>query len=904
MIIFIFSFQYVNLDTLFNGNILNTEFKNIVKYSDTILYGMDTLQRNIHYSIDYSSGEIYFFKIYNEKIIVRFKVMPAFLREKYSLQEKTEVKDNLKETDSLQIEGTSGIYFDISNSGRNLEQSIDVKIGGKVGEFNIEGVINDKDIPYEMGIIGITDVDNLYLTIIAPDKNFIIGNFLKENRTRITGAGVKYKIFKFDAGISGVKIGSVYMTGIHNVSGGYKIKDEEGNDIIIIQGSEKVFLNGEMMKYKEDYTIDYNNSEIIFTSKRIIKSYDIIYVSFQYYSGGAKEIIYSSGLNTKNFGILFESTEDLTEKFLLRKTVTDSGFAYVFDAVFVGNEKGDYDLVDSIFVYKGIKKGNYTVKFTYKGENNGEYEYIDSLGYFVFTGNGKWSAIRKIPLYGKNRSLNIKMDLGNNVVKFESQNEFTKKDIQLTDSTSLSLTTFENIKLYFPYITTTLSFFVNTNLRKEIEWINYPRNINIWGEKVNRYMMLSNEIKPHEFITISSGYGKSGDKELINLGLNFKSFNVSYLNVTDYKREIGSYFFYKSFKFFGNEKRLKKITIREIGIEGKKISFNMGRKGINNLGVIIDTSCFYSLLFNLPYRFLTYSGNASLERSFIDAQRRMNFNNTLFSGLERKMFGYKMLISVQEGMKNKMISIYKKVEDGYGNYSYDSLNKRYYEDPFGSFVREFIPSDTVEKIRSYSVDFNTRFTGNFSFNLDTKFSKDKFKQQDLYNILLESPEFYKNRYFGEYKKNKSIVNTSGIPEFDFYEMISGGIKNNFLKFGFSRENKKEEKRSFIFGKFSKIILIEVKTGLIYYDQRIFFSSLNPELMIMKKKYQLNLGMEISYFKTEFPTLLYQDGIVLTFTPNFIYRFSQYRIIFKGLGRIKNGGNILSFKIGIETDIKP
>lgn len=906
MIIFLFSFQYVVIDTLLNVNILNTGFINILKNSDTIICGIDTLQRNIHYSIDYSSGEIYFFKNYNERLFIKFKVMPYFVKNKYSLKEKMEQKDFIKEQDSLDIEGTSGIYFNVSNSGRNFEQSLDVKIGGNVGEFNIEGVITDNDVPYGMGIIGISDVDNLYLAIDSPNKGFIIGNFLKDNSIRITGMGIRYRIFRFDAGISGVKIGSVYMNGVDGISGGYRIKDQDGNYIKIIQGSEKVFLNGEMLKYKEDYLMDYENSEIIFTPKRIIKSDDIIYISFQYFSGGAKEVIYSGTMRTKPLDISFQSKEDLEEEYLLRKAIIDSGFAYVYDANYVGLGKGDYELVDSFFIYKGIKKGSYIVNFTYKGENMGEYEYIDSLGYFLFTGTGKWSAIRKIPLYGKNRSLSLKIDVGSKIIKFNSQNKVIKKDILITDSTSLKVTTFENIRFIFPMITMNLDLYVNTNPRKDIEWVNYPKNINIWGENVNRFFVFSGEIKPKEFLLINMGYGRSDDKKLFNFGFNINSLDFLYSNVSNYKMELSSSYIHRGYKIQGKEKRFKYLNLREIVIESKKISFNMGRKGINSSGNIEDTSCFYTILFNLPYRFFTYSGNANLEKSFIDGSRRMNFNNTLLSVFDRKLLSYKFLINLQENMKNKLLSIYKRVEDGYGNYSYDSLNKRYYEDPYGSFVKEFIPTDSIERIRSINIDFNTRYTGYFILNLDSKFSNDKLKSEELFNIYLESPEIFKNRYFTEYRINRSIVQTVEIKDLYFNEIISGGInfKNNLFKIGFSRENRKEENRNFIFGRFSKILLINSKIGYINYRQKIFFLTINPELIINMKNYQLNLGIDVSYYKTEFPTSLYQDGFVLTLSPNLLYKISQYRIIFKGIGRIRGSGNIISFKLGVETDIKP
>jgi hypothetical protein len=186
------------------------------------------------------------------------------------------------------------------NSGFNLN------IGGKLANgMEISATMTDANIPIqpEGNSASIQEFDRIFIQLKKDSHKIILGDFDMSDEPH-------YRMMKFDRKLQGIRYQSAVPIGENtslrfgvgaaltrgsfsrnifqaeeNNQGPYKLIGNNGETfIIIIAGTEKVFINGQLMKrgVENDYTINYNVGEVVFTPNRLITKDLRIVIEFQY----------------------------------------------------------------------------------------------------------------------------------------------------------------------------------------------------------------------------------------------------------------------------------------------------------------------------------------------------------------------------------------------------------------------------------------------------------------------------------------------------------------------------------------------------------------------------------------------------------------------------------------------
>ena len=427
---------------------------------------LDTNQQPIdtaYYKMDFKKGTLVFDKNYNftsDTLTVRFLKFPEYLTKKYSIYDEKRVVDNsgnsnlyrvsndpLKKYmpfDGLNTSGsiTRGITIG-NNQNAVVNSNLDLQITGKISDkVSLRASIQDSNIPLQDGGYSqkLDEFDQIFIELFSDRWNIRAGDLFLENRKsrflnfnkKVQGLSASFNfgdednktnVFASAALVRGQYAKSTFV-GQEGNQGPYKLRGSNGElFILVISGSERVYVNGILLKRGEnnDYIIDYNAGEIIFTSLFPITSEMRINIEYQFsdrnytrfvtYFGATHErkkwsigtYIYSENdvknqplqqnLSSEQAQILKNAGDDQTlmtspsayidsyseNKTLYRKIVVEGVEIYEYSNIAtdilynvkftpVGNNQGNYILSNSfavgrIFEYiapvAGVKKGNY-----------------------------------------------------------------------------------------------------------------------------------------------------------------------------------------------------------------------------------------------------------------------------------------------------------------------------------------------------------------------------------------------------------------------------------------------------------------------------------------------------------------------------------------------------------------
>lgn len=387
----------------------------------------------------------------------RYRAIP--LRERYALRRIETMQDTARRRASglpsqgVDASGASSLFgagFQRSGSiirgvtiGTNrdvsLQSGLRLQFSGRISDdVEVLAALTDEQSPLqpEGTTQTLREVDNVFFEVRSPWVGGILGKFIaRSDSSEFTSFNRKLQGVTVTArpGAAGGTTRALYavspgrfrsesMTGREGDQGPYRLTGiASERDIVLVAGSERVFVDGELMTRgeRDDYVIDYSAAEITFSPRRPMTSGARITVDFEYadqkYSRSFVALSHELPLLDSQITISAsflregddpDATIDITlseaDRELLASVGDNRSRAVRSGVSFVGRSdtlRGLYTRVDtliegrpdSIFVYDPSSPlALYNVSFAVPPDGIGDYRYV-AFGQYDFAGKGQGS---------------------------------------------------------------------------------------------------------------------------------------------------------------------------------------------------------------------------------------------------------------------------------------------------------------------------------------------------------------------------------------------------------------------------------------------------------------------------------------------------------------------------------
>ncbi len=464
---------------------------------------LDSLKKPIlvnDYTIDFSKALLIINSKKYPKITVEYFRFPEFITKIYSPFDESRILPNTnndgilyslttnkKPSEVVLFEGlqTRGFITRGITSGNNqnavTNASLDLEISGKLSEnTNLRAKIFDTNIPIQQNGYSqnLTDFDRIFIEMYSKNWRVKAGDIALENteslfmpiNKQIAGLQVEANISEnFKIGASGAvvrgKFNNFRFTAVEGNQGPYKLFGANNEAaILIIEGSERVFVNGVQLKRGEnnDFVINYNLGEIIFNTRFPITNDMRITVEFQYAERNYTRFVTfeEASYKSEKFAIsgFFYSENDAKNQPLQQSLTNEqkeilanagnntdamfaeSAFLDTFDANKILYKKTIQGATE-IFEYSQNPNDElYFVSFSNVGQNNGDYQLdrttaIGSIFVFVGVNQGDFSPIIKLVPPNKFQTFVVKSDFSpSEKTKFNTEIAISNNDKNLFSS--------------------------------------------------------------------------------------------------------------------------------------------------------------------------------------------------------------------------------------------------------------------------------------------------------------------------------------------------------------------------------------------------------------------------------------------------------------------------------------
>lgn len=459
-------------DTLVN---INDRF--IIQFSDILTLQNHVLTPNSDYKFDYREGVITLskdlfqkyqldtFQIYN--LNIDYDVFPFNFKDEYSnfdilietdsitgdtVQIATQKKDFMESIfDGTDLQKSGSLFRGVnigSNRDLTLNSGFRLQLNGKLtDDIEINAALTDESTPIqpEGNTEKLQELDKVFIEV---KSNNIIGTIGDINVDFINTEFVNFKrkiqgakafgdygmgnIF-FSGAVQRGKFNSNSFNGRDGIQGPYVLVGQDNEiNILVLSGSEKVYLDGNLMIRGEqaDYVIDYGIGTVTFTNNRLITNASRIIVDFEYsdrkynrtiLTGANQLYLFRNKMSISAYYVNQNDDQDKTidftltdaDKQILANAGDDKFKATKSGVTFVGTDStgqglGLYVRQDTVISGTKITYYNYLpntpeavyqVTFSFVGQGNGNYLQQSQLQYnFAGPGQGNYDTIVFIPL--------------------------------------------------------------------------------------------------------------------------------------------------------------------------------------------------------------------------------------------------------------------------------------------------------------------------------------------------------------------------------------------------------------------------------------------------------------------------------------------------------------------------
>ena len=326
---------------------------------------------------------------------LKYYINPRLLtQDTSSLDTSSSDSGEMKIFPDLRISGNKGIFLSFNGNSGDLTQMLNISISGKLKDnMEIKGVLRDYSVPGDQDLYTekLRDIDEVYLQIRkSRDLQVDLGRIHHHGRNLLGFRGAWRNL----TAVYGIEKGKMHRISISikpGVAGPYKIAEPYA----LVDGSVLVYVNGKEIS-KSQYEVNYSVGSLNFIRGYLPAPHDMVEVEFEEY--GEIPGIYTDISFERNFySIRYrEFNEDVNswlqnvDTVLLDtiKQLGDSAGEIYLNGAFM-KDHGDYNFVDSFFVFAGYGKGEYAVHFTYMGPDSGSYVFDNLLGAYKYVGKGK-----------------------------------------------------------------------------------------------------------------------------------------------------------------------------------------------------------------------------------------------------------------------------------------------------------------------------------------------------------------------------------------------------------------------------------------------------------------------------------------------------------------------------------